>query len=82
MRKILLLLAMFMGFSFLAFSQTRTVTGTVVDEAAAPVPFASVAVKGTNTGVSADADGKFSITANNGVVLVVSAAVIALRKPP
>lgn len=73
MRKILLLLAMFMGFSFLAFSQTRTVTGTVVDEAANPVPFASVSIKGTDTGVSADADGNFSINASIGSTLVFSA---------
>lgn len=73
MRKILLLLAMFMGFSFLAFSQTRTVTGTVLDEAAAPVPFASVSVKGTSVGVSADADGKYTINAKDGAVLVFSA---------
>jgi TonB-dependent SusC/RagA subfamily outer membrane receptor len=73
MRKILLLLAMFMGFSFLAFSQTRTVTGTVVDEAANPVPFASVSIKGTDTGVSADADGNFSINASVGSTLVFSA---------
>ncbi|MGE9314814.1 SusC/RagA family TonB-linked outer membrane protein [Niabella sp. CJ426] len=73
MRKILLLLAMFMGFSYLAISQTRTVTGTVVDETANPIPFASIAVKGTSSGVSADADGNFSIQAGPGATLVVSA---------
>lgn len=73
MRKILLLFAMFMGFSFLAMSQTRTVTGTVVDETAAPIPFASIAIKGTSTGVSADADGSFSIQAAPTAILVVSA---------
>lgn len=80
MRKILLLLAMFMGFSFLAFSQTRTVTGTVVDEAAAPIPFASVAIKGTSTGVSADADGQFSIQAAPNATLVVSATGYAAKE--
>ncbi|MGN7783385.1 SusC/RagA family TonB-linked outer membrane protein [Niabella sp. 22666] len=73
MRKILLLLAMFMGFSYLAICQTRTVTGTVVDETANPIPFASIAVKGTSSGVSADADGNFSIQAGPGATLVVSA---------
>lgn len=80
MRKILLLLAMFMGFSFLAISQTRTVTGTVVDEAAAPIPFASVAIKGTSTGVSADADGNFSIQAASNVTLIVSATGYATKE--
>lgn len=80
MRKILLLLAMFMGFSFLAFSQTRTVTGTVVDEAAAPIPFASVAIKGTSTGVSADADGQFSIQAAPNATLIISATGYATKE--
>ncbi|MFV0604745.1 MAG: SusC/RagA family TonB-linked outer membrane protein [Niabella sp.] len=74
MRKILLLLAMFLGFSYLVFSQTRIVTGTVIDEANTPVPFASIIVKGSKDGTSADADGKFTINATNGSVLVISAA--------
>ncbi|ULT45564.1 TonB-dependent receptor plug domain-containing protein [Niabella defluvii] len=69
-----------MGFSFLAISQTRTVTGTVVDEAAAPIPFASVAIKGTSTGVSADADGNFSIQAASNVTLIVSATGYATKE--
>ena len=73
MKAHLLLLAMFMGFSFLAFSQTRTVTGTVMDETANPVPFASVSVKGTSNGVSADGEGKFSIETKSGATLVFSA---------
>ncbi len=73
MRKILLLLAILMGFSFLAFSQTKTVTGTVMDETAAPVPFATVSVKGSATGVSADADGRYSINTTEGATLVFSA---------
>lgn len=73
MRKILLLFAMFMGFSFLAISQTRTITGTVLDETGAPVPFATVAIKGTSFGVSADDEGQFSIQAEPSATLVVSA---------
>lgn len=74
MRRILLLFAMLMGLSVLAFSQTRTVTGAVLDETASPVPYASVSVKGSNAGVSADENGNFSISANEGAVLVFSAA--------
>ncbi|MGE9314809.1 SusC/RagA family TonB-linked outer membrane protein [Niabella sp. CJ426] len=73
MRRILLLFAMLTGLSFLAFSQTRTVTGTVLDETGAPVPFASVSVKGAQTGVSADEKGNFSITVSPGAVLVITA---------
>jgi len=57
MRQVLLLFAMFLGFSFLAFSQTGTITGTVLDESAAPVPFATISVKGTNVAVSAKCRG-------------------------
>lgn len=36
-------------------------TGRITDEKGNPIPFASVRVKGTNTGVSADANGFFTI---------------------
>src|SRR5690606_11016801 len=73
MRRILLLLAMCMGISLLCFSQTSTVTGTVTNEAGAPVPYATVAVKGSVAGVSANENGEFSINAKEGAILVFSA---------
>jgi hypothetical protein len=46
----------------LAFSQTRTVSGNVVDSASGdPVVGASVRVQGLNTGVSTNSDGSFKI---------------------
>lgn len=72
MRKFLLLSAM-MAFSVLLFAQTRTVTGSVMDETGAAVPFASITEKGTNNGASADADGNFTINTRTGVTLVISA---------
>lgn len=74
MRRILLLLAMFMGLPLIIFSQTRTVTGSVLDETGAPVPYASVSVKGTTAGVSADESGNFTISVKEGAILVFSAA--------
>lgn len=68
-----LLLSFLMAFSVLVFAQTRTVTGSVIDETGASVPFASITAKGTNHGVSADADGHFSIYSSTGTVLVVTA---------
>ncbi len=74
MKKILLLLAITTGGgAFLAFSQVKTVQGTVMDESAMPVPFASVTVKGGKTGVAANAEGKFTIQVAKDAVLVVSA---------
>lgn len=55
------------------FAQVRTVTGRVTDENGNAVPFASVKVKGTALGIAADADGKFSIKAKDGQILVISA---------
>ncbi len=45
-----------------AFAQFK-VSGVVTDENGAPIPFASIVVKGTTIGVAADADGKFAINA-------------------
>lgn len=48
------------------------VTGTVTDQQNEPLIGATVIVKGTQTGVSTDVDGKFSIKADQGKTLVVS----------
>ena len=79
MRRILLL-SLLMAFSVLVFAQTRTVTGTVLDETGVVVSFASITVKTTNTGVSADANGNFSINTRTGAVLVVTATGYASKE--
>lgn len=61
MRKILSLLAVLLLFNAMAFAQTKTVTGTVRDDKGEPIPFATVAIKGTKTAVAADASGNFTI---------------------
>src|SRR5687767_3220034 len=43
------------------FAQSVQVSGKVIDKEGNPVPAASVIVKGTNNGVSASAEGRFSI---------------------
>lgn len=74
MRKIASLLAVLMLFTALAFGQDRTITGTVTDETGAPVPGASIKIKGTRTGVAADNNGQFRILAKSGDVLLVTGA--------
>ncbi len=74
MRKIASLFTMLMLFSALAFGQSRTISGTVTDEKGDALPGASVTIKGTRTGVSADNNGQFRILAKTGDVLVVSGA--------
>ncbi|WP_204344028.1 SusC/RagA family TonB-linked outer membrane protein [Psychroserpens algicola] len=54
------------------FGQTN-VTGVVTDEAnALPLPGVNILVKGTTTGASTDFDGNYSITANEGDILIFS----------
>lgn len=50
----------------------KDITGTVKNNAGETLPGASILVKGTTTGTSADSDGKFTINADEGAVLVVS----------
>jgi TonB-linked SusC/RagA family outer membrane protein len=74
MRRFLSLFTMLMLCGVLAFAQSRVVTGKVTDENGNPVSFASVKVKGTNTGVSADANGAYSLRVNPNAILVISGA--------
>jgi TonB-dependent SusC/RagA subfamily outer membrane receptor len=80
MRKISSLLAVLMLFNALAFSQTRSVSGQVKNSKGDPVPFANVIIKGTTTGVSADANGNFKIDVKPGDYLVISSTSFAVQE--
>ena len=59
----------------------RQVTGRITDDSGNPVSFASVSVKGSRTGVSADANGFFKMSIpQNATTLVFSAAGIQSRE--
>ena len=73
---------MLMLLSTLTFAQQKVVTGKVVDAQGQPVPFATVRIKGARGGVSADADGNFSIKATAAQTLVISGAGIMLKEVP
>jgi TonB-linked SusC/RagA family outer membrane protein len=55
-----------------AFAQTRQVSGTVFDNDGAPLPGASVQLKGTTTGTITDAEGKYGLQVQENSVLVFS----------
>ncbi|MGN6166381.1 MAG: SusC/RagA family TonB-linked outer membrane protein [Flavisolibacter sp.] len=74
MRRVLSVLPVFLLFGLLAYAQNRTVTGRVTDAQGKAVPFASISLKGTTTGVAADENGNFSIQAPPNATLVFSAA--------
>ena len=63
-----LLVALTMQFSF---AQEKTVTG-VVSDATGPLSGVNVVVKGTKTGTQTDINGKYTIKAKQGDVLVIS----------
>ncbi|GAA3616410.1 SusC/RagA family TonB-linked outer membrane protein [Flavivirga amylovorans] len=56
----------------LTFAQEKTISGTVSDDSGLPLPGATVLVKGTSSGTSSDFDGKYSIKASQGDILVFS----------
>ncbi|MEY2834653.1 MAG: hypothetical protein RLZZ557_315, partial [Bacteroidota bacterium] len=58
-----------------AWSQSKTVTGKVVDKAGAPVSKATILVKGTNVGTSTDETGSFSLSAPAGATTLVISSV-------
>lgn len=73
MRKLLLLFAALVLY-VITFAQAKVIKGRVLDQQGQPIPFSSIHIKGTKSGVVADADGYYSIKASPGEVLVVSGA--------
>jgi TonB-dependent starch-binding outer membrane protein SusC len=54
-----------------ALQQSKTITGTVVDEDGVSLPGVSVVVKGTTTGTVTDIDGKYSLNVSPGAKTLV-----------
>ena len=82
MRRFLSLFTMLMLCGVLAFAQSRVVSGKVTDTNGNPVSFATITVKGSKTGLSADANGAYSIKVNTGDVLVISGASFKTTEVP
>ncbi len=57
----------------ISFAQEKEITGVVTEAGSGdPIPGANVVIKGTNKGAATDFDGKYTIKANPGEVLVFS----------
>jgi TonB-dependent starch-binding outer membrane protein SusC len=80
MRKVILTMLVALGFVLGAGAQTRILTGRVTDEKGAPVPNASVTIKGTETGVTTTDNGAFSISVSPKATLVVSSSEFGNRE--
>jgi TonB-linked SusC/RagA family outer membrane protein len=71
--KLLAWICLFVSMPILVFCQERTITGTVKDPTGQPIPLATVAVKGSQNGVTTNENGAFSINVTgNNVTLVFS----------
>ena len=70
MKKIFLLLNFLLLAAPWALAQDRTITGTVIDERAAPLSGVSVVVKNTTRGTTTDGNGAYQLRAKAGDVLV------------
>lgn len=70
-KKVFLLATFLLGMAAV-FAQEKPITGKVVDETGAPLPGATVKIKGTERAVVTDLNGMYSITAATGSSLVFS----------
>lgn len=66
-----MLLSSLFLFAIMSVSAQKIITGSVSDSNG-PLPGATITVEGTNTGTTADFDGNFSISVDDGAILLVS----------
>jgi len=74
MKNIYLLLTLSLAIYSSALAQHQ-ITGKITDSSGEAIPFASVYVKNTNKGVSANVDGMYSITVDKGSVILMYKAI-------
>ncbi len=80
MRKLLLLLGVVLLCMQLS-AQQRTISGKVTDQNGAPIPLASVVIKGKkNIGTITDAQGNYNIPVLKGGVLIISSLSFTTRE--
>ena len=80
MKQFLFLFTLLSVFNIAIGQQQGTIIGRVIDEKGAAFAGASVLVRGTRTGTSADSSGHFRINAKTGDVLVISAVGIPSKE--
>lgn len=68
----LLSLALSMLICFVASAQEKIITGNVTDEASIPLPGVTIVIKNTKNTTQTDFDGKYSIKAQKGDILIFS----------
>lgn len=73
MKKALLLFTMLVVSIGLVYAQSRQVTGKITGDDGSAVPFATVQIKGTTKGTTADENGAFKLAITDGATLIVRA---------
>ncbi|MDG3580869.1 SusC/RagA family TonB-linked outer membrane protein [Galbibacter pacificus] len=56
--------------TYLSYAQEKTINGTITDQDGLPLPGVNIQINGTHTGTQTDFDGKYSINATVGSVLI------------
>ena len=82
MRKLVTMFALLLCCALSVIAQTKTIKGKITDQLGTPVQFATIRIKGTKTGSSADADGNFTIKAAVGQSLIFSATGMSAKEVP
>jgi len=59
--KYILTFCLLFNFTFIAFAQSDGVKGTIMDTNGSPIPFASIFVKNTSRGTSANSEGQYAL---------------------
>src|SRR3984957_13536194 len=80
MRKLLLLFCVWVGCVTSTYAQVREIRGRVTDTTGSGIPSATVQVKGTKVTAVADGEGRFSIQASPGDILVFSSSGMGRRE--
>ena len=61
------LVALFLIFNFSSYAQQFSISGKITNQEGKPVPFASVFIKNTTIGVSANSEGTYLLRLNGGM---------------
>lgn len=80
MKRALLFFTMLMVCVTLSYAQQRQVTGKVTDTEGKPIPFATIQVKGTNTGTTSDVDGNFKLNVGGTGTLIIRSVGFATQQ--
>src|SRR5687768_5647279 len=75
MRKLLLLFAGIILFSYQVSAQVKRITGKITDAAGNPVSNASIIIKGTNSGTVSGIDGSYALGVSPSAVALIFSAV-------